>query len=108
MFRVSAGISPPIYRRIKCGEAWTDGRCRTLIPPVQRWIDVEESPATVLVDVPKIPGGQRGPSRIKPVVRISLTHGSRHRNIVWFGLVQSGMLIPGYMDLIAVFALVAW
>ena len=31
---------------------------------VQFWIGVEEPSATVLVDVPKIPGGRRGPSSI--------------------------------------------
>ena len=96
----------PINSRIVCGEARTDGRCRTLAP-VQLWIGVEESPATALVGVPKIPGGQRGPSSIKPAVRISLTHGSRHRNYGWFGPILSDLLIPGCMDLIEVFALVA-
>ena len=71
MFRIPAGIFPP--SRIESGEARTDGRCRTL--GVQRWIGIEESPATLFVGVPKIPGVQRGPSSIKPAVRISLTHG---------------------------------
>ena len=104
MFRLSAGIFPLLITIIECGEARTDGRCRTLAP-VQRWIGVEESPATVLVGVPKIPGGLGGPSSIKPAVRISLAHGSRHRNFGWFVPVRSDMLIPGCMDLTAALAL---
>ena len=35
-----------------------------------------------MYSVPKIPGGPRGPSSIKPAVRTSVTHGSRHRRYV--------------------------
>ena len=53
----------------------------------------------ILVGLPKIPGGQRGPSSIKPAVIISLTHESRHRNFGRFGTVRSDLLMTGCMDL---------
>ena len=60
----------------------------------------------VLLLMPKMPGGQQGPFSTEPAVGLSLTHGSRHRNFDWFGLVWSKLLTQGFFGLKSAFELV--